>query len=100
VLRLRAPHDAPRFVPLGKPHAPIFEAALQRSPTKDKRRIVMLGDQFVTDVRGAHAFGIDSVFMETAWVACLTRGCTASKPLGCWQVCSTERQNRRAPRNK
>ena len=65
VLRLRAPDGRLRFVPLGKPHAPLFEAALRRSPTQDKRRIVMIGDQFVTDVRGAQDLGIDSVFIET-----------------------------------
>jgi glycerol 3-phosphatase-2 len=65
VLRLRAPNGELRFVPLGKPHAPIFEAALRRSPIRDKRRIVMIGDQFVTDVRGARDIGIDSVFIET-----------------------------------
>ena len=65
VLRLRAPGGELRFVPLGKPHAPIFEAALRRSPTQDKRRIVMVGDQFVTDVRGAQGVGLDSAFIET-----------------------------------
>ena len=65
VLRLRAPGGELRFEPLGKPHAPIFEAALRRSPTQDKRRIVMIGDQFVTDVRGANGVGLDSVFIET-----------------------------------
>ena len=65
VLRLRAPNGEHRFVPLGKPHSPIFEAALRRSPTRDKRRIVMIGDQFVTDVRGARTMDLDSVFIET-----------------------------------
>ena len=65
VLRLRAPGGEHRFVPLGKPHAPIFEAALRRSPVQDKRRIVMVGDQLLTDVRGARDVGLDSVFIET-----------------------------------
>ena len=65
ILRLRDPQDGPRFVPLGKPHPPIFEAALRRSPTQDRSRIVMLGDQFGTDIRGAHDFGLDSVLVET-----------------------------------
>ena len=65
VLRLRAPNGQHRFVPLGKPHAPLFEAALRRSPTQDKRRIVMIGDQFLTDVRGAQNAGLDSVFIAT-----------------------------------
>jgi HAD superfamily hydrolase (TIGR01450 family) len=65
VLRLRGPNGEYRFVPLGKPYPMIFDAALRRSPTQDKARIVMLGDQLITDVRGARDVGIDSVFVET-----------------------------------
>jgi HAD superfamily hydrolase (TIGR01459 family) len=65
VLRVRDPGGGPRFVPLGKPHAPIFAAAMRKSPTQDKARIVMLGDQFATDVRGARDFGLDAAFVET-----------------------------------
>jgi ribonucleotide monophosphatase NagD (HAD superfamily) len=65
VLTLRDPAGGLRFVPLGKPHAPLFEAALARSPTRDKRRVVMLGDQLSTDIRGANDFGIDSVLVGT-----------------------------------
>ena len=65
VLRLREPSGALRFEPLGKPHAPIFVAALRRSPIVDKQRIAMIGDQFVTDVRGANGVDLDSVFIET-----------------------------------
>jgi HAD superfamily hydrolase (TIGR01459 family) len=64
ILRLRDPGGRHRFVPLGKPHPPIYAAALARSPTQQRRRIVMLGDQIVTDVRGASDFGVDSVFVE------------------------------------
>jgi HAD superfamily hydrolase (TIGR01459 family) len=65
VLRLRDPAGQLRFVPLGKPHRPIFEAAMQRLPGVDPRRIVMVGDQIVTDIRGANDFGLDSAFVET-----------------------------------
>ncbi len=65
ILKLREGGDAMRFVPLGKPHPPIFEAGFARSPTKDKTRMVMIGDQIVTDVRGATDFGIDSVFLQS-----------------------------------
>jgi HAD superfamily hydrolase (TIGR01459 family) len=64
-LRLRDPAGQLRFVPLGKPHRPIFEAAMQRCPGVDPRRIVMVGDQIVTDIRGAADFGLDSAFVET-----------------------------------
>lgn len=50
-----------RFARLGKPHAPIFADAARRSGTRD---MVMLGDQLETDVRGANAFGLDSVLVD------------------------------------
>jgi HAD superfamily hydrolase (TIGR01450 family) len=65
VLRLRDPEGAHRFVPLGKPHAPMFEAAVARFPGVDRRRMVMLGDQLGTDILGAQQFGLDSVLVET-----------------------------------
>jgi len=48
------------FDRLGKPHAVIFKEALRRSGT---RKMVMIGDQLATDIRGAHAFGLDSVLV-------------------------------------
>jgi HAD superfamily hydrolase (TIGR01450 family) len=54
-----------RFVPLGKPHRPMFEAAVRRFPTVDRRRMVMLGDQLGTDILGAQRFGLDSVLVES-----------------------------------
>jgi HAD superfamily hydrolase (TIGR01459 family) len=65
ILTLRDPGRTLRFVPLGKPAAPMFEAALRQSPTQDRRRVVMIGDQIVTDIRGARDFGIDSVLVES-----------------------------------
>lgn len=52
--------DGPRFVGLGKPFAPIFEAAVARSGTG---HMVLIGDQLGTDVLGARNFGIDSVLV-------------------------------------
>ena len=49
-----------QFDRLGKPHAAIFKEALRRSGT---RNMVMIGDQIATDIRGAHAFGLDSVLV-------------------------------------
>ncbi len=51
-----------RFARLGKPHAPIFEAALEKSGT---RNMVMIGDGIETDIRGANDFGIDSALVPT-----------------------------------
>jgi HAD superfamily hydrolase (TIGR01459 family) len=65
VLALRDPQGHARFVALGKPHRPMFEAALRRFPGVDQRRIVMLGDQLGTDILGAQRFGLDSVLVET-----------------------------------
>jgi HAD superfamily hydrolase (TIGR01459 family) len=64
-LDLRQPGGGARFVPLGKPHAPMFEAAARRLGDLDRRRLVMLGDQLATDILGANRFGIDSVLVET-----------------------------------
>jgi ribonucleotide monophosphatase NagD (HAD superfamily) len=57
VMRLRDPGGHHRFVPLGKPHPPMFEAALRRFPTIDRRRLVMIGDQLGTDILGAQRAG-------------------------------------------
>ncbi len=65
VIRLRDPEGVHRFEPLGKPFAPIFDAALERLGHPDRRRVVMIGDQLVTDVLGASRAGIDSVLIET-----------------------------------
>jgi ribonucleotide monophosphatase NagD (HAD superfamily) len=59
-LTLRFGASAPRFTPLGKPQPGLFAEAARRAGT---RRLVMLGDQLETDVRGAAAFGIDSVWV-------------------------------------
>jgi len=58
-LQVRHPNRTDlRFVHLGKPQTSMFEEALRRSGT---RNMVMIGDQLETDIRGANAFGIDSV---------------------------------------
>jgi HAD superfamily hydrolase (TIGR01450 family) len=51
-----------RFVRLGKPHPTIFTEALKRSGSRD---MIMIGDQLETDIRGANAFGIDSVLITS-----------------------------------
>jgi len=53
---------APRFVRLGKPEPHLYREALSRVPA---RAPVMVGDQLETDIRGAHAAGIDSVLVST-----------------------------------
>jgi HAD superfamily hydrolase (TIGR01450 family) len=56
-LRRRYGARAPRFRALGKPHPPMFEEALFRAGT---RRVVMVGDQLETDIRGARRAGLES----------------------------------------
>lgn len=62
-LAVRAkPGRAFTFECLGKPCAPIFEEACRRAGTRDA---VLFGDQLLTDVRGANAFGIASALVGT-----------------------------------
>lgn len=61
VLRERYPDRPTPMVRLGKPHAPIFEAARRRVAG----RLVMLGDQLATDILGANRNGIDSILVGT-----------------------------------
>lgn len=65
-IQLRYPELGLEFVRLGKPHAPIFEAAFELGGS---RKAVILGDQLRTDVAGANAVGIDSVLMGTGVTA-------------------------------
>ncbi|MCB9229421.1 MAG: HAD hydrolase-like protein [Deltaproteobacteria bacterium] len=61
-LNLRYGKEAPCFVRLGKPYAPIFEEALRRAA---HLKLVMIGDQPETDIRGANDIGLDSVLVES-----------------------------------
>lgn len=65
IIALRDPEHAHAFEPLGKPYAPMFDEALARVGAAERRRIVMVGDQFGTDILGAATAGIDSVLIET-----------------------------------
>ena len=61
-LQVRHATPVPRFVRLGKPHAPIFAAAEAQAGTRD---LLMVGDQLGTDILGATDYGIDSVLLCT-----------------------------------
>ncbi len=65
VARVRDPSGSVRFIPLGKPHHPMFDAALRRFPSCERSRIVMVGDQLGTDILGANRAGLDSVLIQT-----------------------------------
>ena len=62
-----------QFDRLGKPHRSIFEEAFRRSGTMG---MIMVGDQLETDIRGANAFGIESVLVSTG----ITAGTSDSLP--------------------
>jgi HAD superfamily hydrolase (TIGR01459 family) len=50
----------------GKPHMPVYEAALARlhaGAKRDALRVLALGDGLETDIRGANAAGLDAVFI-------------------------------------
>jgi HAD superfamily hydrolase (TIGR01459 family) len=52
----------------GKPHRPIYEAALARitalrAVSPDPARVLAIGDSVRTDLKGAQAFGIDCLFV-------------------------------------
>jgi HAD superfamily hydrolase (TIGR01450 family) len=66
-LHSRYPHRSDlHFARLGKPHEAMFAEALRRSGT---RQMVVIGDQLETDIRGARAFGLDSVLIGTGVTA-------------------------------
>ncbi|MEG9861689.1 MAG: TIGR01459 family HAD-type hydrolase [Parvularculales bacterium] len=61
-----------RVIYFGKPHAPIYETALARVAylagarglaAPDKTRVLAVGDGMITDMRGAHAQGLDALFI-------------------------------------
>jgi HAD superfamily hydrolase (TIGR01459 family) len=54
----------------GKPYAPIYEEALARATAArgkpvDKRRVIAIGDAMRTDVAGASAQGLDTLFVAS-----------------------------------
>lgn len=59
-LKLRFPRGEFKIQALGKPGSYIFEQAKNRFPGK---KLLMVGDQIETDVKGAHTNGIDSALM-------------------------------------
>jgi ribonucleotide monophosphatase NagD (HAD superfamily) len=62
-LKLHYPGEhALEFVTLGKPSRPIYEEAFRRTGTMN---MLMLGDQILTDIKGARDFGIRSALMTT-----------------------------------
>lgn len=60
ILQERYPGMHCRFLRLGKPHSPIFQAALGACPPP---RAVMIGDQPATDILGARRCGIASALV-------------------------------------
>lgn len=61
-LARRYPERQLAFDRLGKPHRPLFDAAIARLGT---RRLLMIGDQLETDIAGARAAGLDAALLVT-----------------------------------
>jgi len=54
----------------GKPHAPVYELALETAgrlagETVERRRVLAIGDGLKTDIAGAGGFGIDAIFVAS-----------------------------------
>jgi HAD superfamily hydrolase (TIGR01459 family) len=56
----------------GKPHRPIYETALATAAkcrggvVPDRKRVLAIGDSVRTDLTGAHAFGLECLFVTSA----------------------------------
>lgn len=59
VIAERYPERSPRFEPLGKPYAPIFDTAARLASGS----MVMIGDQLSTDILGAQRCGIPAALV-------------------------------------
>ena len=53
-------------VGVAKPHAGIFDAAMQAARDPDPARVLMVGDSLRSDIRGAVDYGIDSCWFDPA----------------------------------
>lgn len=49
----------------GKPHNRIYEYALEMSGITDKSKVIGIGDNIDTDIKGAKDFGIDAYLVDT-----------------------------------
>lgn len=61
--------NPPRFIRLGKPHPLIFQTALAKLEAEWQRtfapdRVLMIGDQIATDVKGAVEFGLGAMLFQ------------------------------------
>lgn len=57
---------------MGKPNAPMFEAALRLIGTSPSRTL-MIGDRLNTDIDGAHRLGLRTALILTGFPHALTR---------------------------
>ncbi len=47
----------------GKPHAPIYDVAMEMAGLSDRSRVLAIGDGLPTDIKGACKAGIDALFI-------------------------------------
>lgn len=69
--------SAPRFECLGKPYRLIFDIACEQIGV---HRVAMIGDQMATDIKGAHAAGLDSVLFRVNPSSVAFRGWNDIRP--------------------
>ncbi|MGE4014200.1 MAG: HAD hydrolase-like protein, partial [Alphaproteobacteria bacterium] len=52
----------------GKPHVPIYAESFRRLGVADRSRVIGVGDALRTDVAGARAAGVDSIFIASSGI--------------------------------
>jgi ribonucleotide monophosphatase NagD (HAD superfamily) len=78
---------------IGKPHAPIFDAALERLGHPDPRRVLMVGDSLDHDIAGARAAGMLTLLLTAG----VHREALASAPVSPTAVRMLARSESRTP---
>jgi ribonucleotide monophosphatase NagD (HAD superfamily) len=81
---LRVASGREATVILGKPHAPMFEAALHVLKTPAERTL-MIGDRLNTDVAGAQGLGLRTALVLTGVATRAEAAASASPPDGVFE---------------
>ncbi|MCY4443557.1 MAG: HAD hydrolase-like protein [Proteobacteria bacterium] len=76
-------HKAPPLIAFGKPYSPIFQKAhdfaLNHHHGHKPHKMVMIGDQIATDIKGGNEHGMSTVLMKTG-VSCVFDAPSSSDP--------------------
>ncbi len=77
----------------GKPHAPIYAESLKRLGLSEPARVLAVGDALRTDVAGAAAAGMDSVFITSTGIMAKAMGIAPfedPEPAALARMCAAE----------